>query len=461
MKKKYIIYILCFFFLISSFTPGSVLAKNKENDTDETEITHIMTTSDPPEIVAESAIVMDLKTGAILYEKDSKTLRYPASITKIMSCLVAIENIDNFNEYLTVSENAVTSIPWDASNIGLSSGERIKVDDCIYGILLASANEGSNAIAEYVSGDVESFVELMNQKAEELGTVNTHFVNPHGLHDDNHYVCAYDMALIAKEAYKNEHFRKIVSTSHYSIPATNCYLEERPMYNSHKMIYSTSQFYYPQALGGKTGFTDEAQKTLVTYAKSGDKEFVCVVLKSGADDVFYDTKKLFDFCFSEYDYVSLNIDLSYATQISESEDILLTNYSKILNPDLFHFEYSSNVSLLFPNSIPVSSLKQEIKIGDSSNTKKGTLILKYEDKVVGAYPITYENYHPVVEPGFIERSAKAIKSIDGRYYILAGCIILLIILFILYYIYRNGFQNTIFSKRRRGYRSFGNDKLHW
>lgn len=460
MKKKCMVYLLCFLCLISSFTPHCVFAENEE-DKENIEITNIKSTTTPPDIVAESAIVMDLKTGAILYEKDATSLRYPASITKIMSCLVAIEQIEDFDAPLTVSEGAVAAIPEDGSNIGLMPGEVLNVEDCVYAVLLASANEGANAMAEYVAGDVDSFVDLMNQKAEELGTINTHFENPHGLHDDNHYVCAYDMALIAKAAYENEHFRKIVTTSYYTIPATNLYLEERPMYNHHKMMFNTSEYFYSKVLGGKTGSTEMAQKTLVTYAKAGDKEFVSVVLKSINGEVYNDTRKILEFCFSEYDYVSPNIDLSYITQISESDDILLKNYGKIFNPDIFHFEYNSNVSLLFPNSIPVSSLKQEIVVSNSSTIGEGTLILRYEDKVVGAYPITYDNYHPVVEASFLERSTQAIKKIDVRYFILAGAIVLLIVLIIIYYIYRNGMHNTIFFRRKRRYNHSKNNKLHW
>ena len=461
MKKKCMVYFLCFLCLISSLASHSVFAENTEEDPENIEITNIKTSSTPPDIVAESAIVMDLKTGDILYEKDATTLRYPASITKIMTCLVAIEHIEDFNATLTVSEGAVTSIPEDGSNIGLMPGEQINVTDCLYGILLASANEGANAIAEYVAGDIDSFVALMNEKAQELGVVNTHFANPHGLDDLNHYVCAYDMALIAKAAYENERFRQIVTTPYYTIPATNLYEEERPLYTHHKMMFSSSEYYNSKALGGKTGTTELAQKTLVTYAKSDDKEFVCVVLKSNEEEVFNDTRKLLDFCFAEYDYVSPNIDLSYTTQISESDNILLKNYGKIFNPDIFHFEYNSNVSLLFPNSIPVSSLKQEILVSNSSTMGEGTLILRYEDKIVGAYPITYENYHPVVEPNFIERSTAAIKKIDVHYFILAGAIVLLIILIIAYYIYRNGMHNTIFSRRRRRYSHSEHNNLHW
>ena len=462
MKKKCMVYLLCFLCLISSFTPHSVFAENQEEDPENIETTNIKTTTTPPDIMAESAIVMDLKTGDILYEKDATTLRYPASITKIMTCLVAIEHIENINATLTVSEGAVAAIPEDGSKIGLIPGEQISVLDCLHAILLASANEGANAIAEYVAGDIDSFVAMMNEKAQELGVVNTHFANPHGLDDLNHYVCAYDMALIAKAAYENERFRQIITSAYYTIPATNLYEEERPLYTTHKMLYSTSEYYYSKALGGKTGTTELAQKTLVTYAKSGDKEFVSVILKSNQEEVFNDTKKILEFCFSEYDYVSPNIDLSYSTQISESDDILLKNYGKIFNPDIFRFEYNSNVSLLFPNSIPVSSLKQEILVSNSSTIGEGTLLLRYEDKIVGAYPITYENYHPVVEPSFIERSTEAIKKIDGRYFILAGAIVLLIILIIIYYIYRNGLHNTMFSRRnRRRYSHSKHNHLHW
>lgn len=461
MKKKCIVYFLCFLYLSCSLLPYPVYADSTTEDTENIEITNIKTTTEPPDIVAESAIVMDLKTGAILYEKDATTLRYPASITKIMTCLVAMEHIDNLNDTLTVSEGAISSIPPDGSNIGLMAGEKIKVLDCLYAILLASANEGANAMAEYIAGDIPSFVAMMNEKAQELGVVNTHFNNPHGLDDETHYVCAYDMALIARAAYENERLRQILSTAYYTIPPTNLTAEERSIYTTHKMMFSGSEYYYSKALGGKTGTTDLAQKTLVTYAKMEEKEFVSVILKSNEEEVYNDTKKILEFCFSEYDYVSPNIDLSYMTRISESKDVLLKNYAKVFNPDIFHFEYNKDVSLLFPNSIPVSSLKQEILVSNSSTVGEGTLIFRYEDKIVGAYPITYENYHPVVAPNFFERSTEAIKKIDVHYFILAGAILLLIALFIAFYIYRNGTHNLRFYKRNRGYRHSKNNNIHW
>ncbi|MEE1341861.1 MAG: serine hydrolase, partial [Lachnospiraceae bacterium] len=160
-----------------------------------------------PSVYADSAILMDANTGAVLYSKRIHKKQYPASITKIMTTLLALENLSP-TDTVTFSRNAVYSIEPGSSSIGIDEGEELTVEQCLYGIMLASANEVSNAIAEQVAGDNASFANMMNEKSTELGCVNTHFTNPHGLHDKEHYTTAYDMALIAKEAYQNEEYKK-------------------------------------------------------------------------------------------------------------------------------------------------------------------------------------------------------------------------------------------------------------
>lgn len=177
-----------------------------ENST-ETEIDPTVQTNDingwpqGDAIESDAAICMDGNTGAVLYGKNIEKQEYPASITKIMTVLLALEN-GNLDDTVTFSENAVYSIEYGSAHLGLTEGEELTLEQCLYGIMLASANEISNAVAEHIGGSVEKFADMMNQKAEELGCVNTHFVNPNGLHDDNHYTCAYDMALITQAAMK-------------------------------------------------------------------------------------------------------------------------------------------------------------------------------------------------------------------------------------------------------------------
>ena len=169
-----------------------------------------------PAVYAQSAIVMEADTGMILYAKDMEQKNYPASITKIMTALLALENCE-LNEEIEFSYHATHSIEYGSSSIARTEGEILTVEETLYGLMLSSANECANALAEHIAGSNEDFALLMNEKAKELGCVNTHFSNPSGLHDENHYTCAYDMALITKAALENEDFRRISGTDYYTL----------------------------------------------------------------------------------------------------------------------------------------------------------------------------------------------------------------------------------------------------
>lgn len=260
--------------------------------------------ADAGSLQSGSAIVMDLDTGTILYGKNIDERKYPASITKVMTCMLALENSD-LTEVVTFSEDAVFKT--DGSSIARDVGEQMTMEECLYGMMLASANECAYAIAEHVAGSLDAFIDMMNARAEELGCSNTHFVTPNGLHDDNHYVSARDMALIAQAAYENETFRTIVGTKTYQIPPTNKHEEITYMTNSHGMLLATKVdgYVYPYALGGKTGFTDEAGNTLVTYASKDGVNLVCVVLDSANPGHYEDTTTLLNACFANFEAGSI------------------------------------------------------------------------------------------------------------------------------------------------------------
>ena len=197
-----------------------------------------------PDLVANAAIVMDAASGQVLYEKNSQEKKYPASITKILTVLIALEHNVDFNATVTMSENAIWGVERDSTLIGLDVGEQVTVKDLVYATMVKSANECAYALAEYVAGDIESFAKLMNERAAEIGCTNTHFITPNGLHDEDHYTTAYDMALITKEALKNETFREIAGTLNYTVPATNLTDETRPLWNGNKMINPAEPYYY-------------------------------------------------------------------------------------------------------------------------------------------------------------------------------------------------------------------------
>ena len=228
------------------------------------------------DIAAEACILIDADTGIILYEKNSHERLYPASITKVLTTLLAVE-YGKFDETVTHSHNAVFGIGYGSSHIGMDEGEEVNFRDALYGILLESANEVCMAIAEHIDGDVDTFVEHMNTRAKELGAKDTHFANPHGFHDDNHYTTAYDMSLFVRAAVSNPDFLEIFSTVDHTIPATNKNVE-RPLHNKDRMMRPTSEYYYENIIGGKTGYTTEAGNTLVTYAGKDDIKLITVVM---------------------------------------------------------------------------------------------------------------------------------------------------------------------------------------
>lgn len=256
-----------------------------------------------PAVWAEAAVVMDLDSGTFLYSKNMDAAKYPASITKIMTALVAIEN-SSLLERVTFSENAIWGIERDSSHIGIRIGEILSMEECLYGMMLESANEVCLAVAEHISGSVEGFVELMNQKAAELGCTNTHFTNPNGLPDENHYTTAHDMALIAQAAYANPTFRKIVGTNSSTIPTTNKCGEIRWLSNHHKML-SGKAYAYEGCTGGKTGYTQAALNTLVTYAERNGRRLVCVSLRTNGAQIYIDTASMLDYGFNNFQNICI------------------------------------------------------------------------------------------------------------------------------------------------------------
>ena len=221
-----------------------------------------------PQVYAESAIVMEASTGTILYSKAIDEQHYPASITKLLTCLLGCENLDT-SAQITLSQQAAYGIEAGSSTIYGDAGEVFTVEQALMGLMLESANEMALAIGEEVSGSVKKFVELMNARAQQLGCTNTHFNNPNGLPDETHVTTANDMAKIAKAAWQNATCRKFFTTDLYEIPPTNVFTETRYLLNHHKMM-AGRDYAYDGVLGGKTGYTDAAGATLVTYAKRGN-----------------------------------------------------------------------------------------------------------------------------------------------------------------------------------------------
>lgn len=280
MKFRKIISFLLVLTLLAALAMP-VFATEQEEDTEETIL------EDEEDGIFRSpvgsALLIETSTGTVLYEKDADEQRYPASLTKIMTCMLVLEH-GNLNDIVTVSETALDGMEM-GSSIGdnhLEVGEQMRLEDMLYLMMLESANEATIALAEYVSGSKENFVALMNQKAEELGCTGTHFVNPHGLHDEDHYTTANDLRKIVEKALENETFRTITNTATYALPATNFH-EARTLYSTNQLINKDmggNHFYYSKASGVKTGFTTPAGRCLITTATDDNLNLLSILLKA-------------------------------------------------------------------------------------------------------------------------------------------------------------------------------------
>lgn len=270
-----------------------------------------MDASTAPAVVAESAILMDIDTSVILYEKNIHAKQYPASVTKLLTCLVAAENSEP-TDIVTFSHEAVFGIERGSNNIGIDEGEQLSMQDCYYAALLESANEVSAGIAEHVGGSAEGFAEMMNAKVKELGGSDSNFVNANGLQDDNHYTSAYDMALIAQAFFQNDMLAEVSGTVFYHINATPMQKDEIDLRNHHRMLPGCQldkRRPYEYAVGGKTGFTTVARQTLVTFAKKDGHRLVCVVLKDETPNHYLDSIALFQYGFACYEDPSVKAQI--------------------------------------------------------------------------------------------------------------------------------------------------------
>jgi D-alanyl-D-alanine carboxypeptidase len=390
--KKLILSILCTTSLILSSLTTPAMAGSYENNN---------SWPQGPSVNAEAAIVMDASTGLILYEKNMNEVYYPASITKILSSLLIIEN-SSPGEVVTFSRDAVFNVDLDSSRIGIDVDEQLTIQQCLYGILLESANEVTYAAAEHVAGSIPAFTDMMNERAKSLGALNSNFVNPHGLPDENHYTTAYDMALITREAMKNEIFRKITGTRTYQIPPTNKQEETRYLRNHHKFILK-NDYNYEGTTGGKTGFTRAARYTLVTTAKRGDLELICVVLKvDSSKNQYEDTIKLLDFGFNNFSIYPID-ELEFPNALSESP--FFTRYNSILNYSEKSIRIDEKGFLVLPNTASSKDTKKEVSFYPEAKIKDGQNIIgeisyTYDGMYVGGADILYKN---VETPSLIHR----------------------------------------------------------
>lgn len=352
MKKKiFIVTVFLLLFLCSSFCYGANV-----------------------QISAPSAILVDTHTGKILYEKNANEKMYPASTTKMLTAIIAIENC-NLQDVVTISDYAVSSIPSSYAGLKLEIGEKLTVEQLLNVLLIASSNIAGNALAEHISGNINDFAVLMNNKSAEIGCKNSNFVNPYGLHDDNHYTTAYDLCLIARYGMQNDIFKEIVAKKSYTIPATNKNSNSRTVYSTNELLNTpdnkTTSFIYPYATGVKTGFTGPAKECLVASANKNNFEIISVVLGANTNDLKYvDTTKLFDFAYDNYEYGAItNEEIPVASTViknAKEENKTLDLYAE----NEIYTLIEKNVDL---NFVPEINLKDNLKAPIQINDVVGTV----------------------------------------------------------------------------------------
>ena len=378
-RLQKILYALLAIILLLSSLPITALA-------DETDSTVIKWPT-PPEITSGGAIVMEASTGCILYNKSAYDTFAPASTTKLMTSLLAIEQCP-LSDIVTHSHDAIYSIGWDSSRAGLVEGEQIDMENALYAILLASANEVSYAVAEHIGGTIENFVSLMNQRTKDLGCVNTHFINPHGLDDPEHYSCPYDLALIARKAIEYTTFRRISGSYYHQIPETNLNVA-RDLGNTHQII--RKRIAYEGVFAGKTGSTSKAGNCLVTCAERDGMTLICVIMKAPNSATVYDeTIALLDYGFKNFTLTPLAASETESKNafpmLFEDEEALISDVSSPLSVN--------DTSLVLPKGATYSDLTKKVTLNpiDSFSIGKnaiGEISYYYADNYVGCADILY------------------------------------------------------------------------
>ena len=358
--KKFLLILFIILTIINTYS--FVYAEGNTTDTSTSQ-----TTSNIPSTYSPATLLMDLDSGKILYSKNANTRMYPASTTKIMTAILTIENC-NLDDTAIASHNAIFSVPTGYSHANIQEGEELTIEQLLNVLLIPSANDAAFILAEHIAGSVDAFSDMMNEKAKEIGCKDTHFVNPNGIHDENHYTTAYDLALIGKYAMQYETFRDIASKTSYALPATDKYPREDRLFNTTNELlkenHSTAanNYYYPYATAGKTGYTDAAQNCIVATAKKDDISLLVVVLhgertEDGLSQRSLDCKTLFEYGFNNYKHEVIAHKGDVAQEIDIDGG---TNETKSLG-----LVYSEDITALVPIDFDLSTVTPNIKLTEN------------------------------------------------------------------------------------------------
>lgn len=332
---------------------------------------------------SEAAILVEVSTGRILYEKNSTKQMYPASTTKVLTAILVIENCE-LDEIVTVRESALSNIPSGYVTCNLQVGEQLSVKDLLYALMIPSANDAAYVLAEYVAGSVEDFSIMMNDKARELGCKTTHFVNPNGIHEDSHYSTAYDLYLIADYAMKNDFFRELVATTEYTLPATEKHPnEDRILKTTNELLNENSRkYFYKNAIGIKTGYTSKAGNCLIGGASRDGLEFIAVVLNGGTTNEglnsrYVDSKKLFEYAYDNFTLTKIiekgsvvqTLEIENGTKETKYLDLVIDETITVVN----------NKSIDMNSVIPEINLNEVLEAPIAAGETIGTIKYKVDD----------------------------------------------------------------------------------
>lgn len=361
-------------------------------------------TEPPPDTYSEACILMEASTGRVLYEKNSNQIMYPASTTKIMTAILTLEHCQ-LTDVATVSYEAIHSVPYGYSHASLQLGEQLTIEQLLHVLLIPSANDAANVLAEHIGGSVDSFASMMNAKATEIGCKNTHFVNPNGVHNEEHVSTAYDMALIGRYAMRNSTFRSIVSTTTYTLPTTNKYDKRDRVFNTTNELLKedyrdrVDNYYYPYAIGIKTGYTDAAKSCIVAGAQKDGLEYIVTILGAGTTENGLqarpiDCKNLFEYAFNNFaistvkekDSVLKQVDVNGATKETKTLDVIiqdkidiLTDKTTVTTALIPTIDLPSDLQAPIAKNSVIGKITYTVDgVSYSSNLLAGNDVVKYE-----------------------------------------------------------------------------------
>lgn len=431
MKKRIALFFTVFMILVNCI---SVIALAEPQELDPV-----------PTVTASKVVMINSETGAYVNEltKAPDELAYPASLTKLVTLLVAAELITDYEQIVTATKGCYDDLVIGSSNINIQDGEQFKVDDLMYAVAISSANEASNALAIHLCGSIQAFVDKMNEKAAALGAANTHFINTHGLHDENHYTTANDMAKIAKAAFENERVLAYLSASSHIIQPTNKTLDKRTLITTNSLMRQNSGIYYKYCKAGKTGTTTAAGYNLISYAQKNDCTFLLVAMNAprqqGGNPIFEESRSMYMWAFDNYGNAKILNDSEIITEVEVG--LSAKGDHLVLVPE-------KNLYSVIPQNLDITTLEREIttqqdilapvKQGDVL----GTVTLKKDGVIYGTANLVASDD---VERSTVLYYLHLIQQFFQNLWVRIICVILLIFL-VIYIIIMIGQNNR---KRRK------------